>query len=152
MSIRYDILRALVNSRVMQTIEELMVECKVTDRKRMVNNVQQGITDRLITRHYDDVTGQPGYTVTALGAARLNSAGIQYNGKSQAENTAKSRPLKTYGLTMAEVEELADSIAFLDGLCGEPEAKDKISRAHQILGRVLGSDAGFVYEQSKEAA
>lgn len=90
--------------------------------------------------------------VTALPKSRLNSAGIQYNGKSQAENVKASPLVKMYGLTMAEVEELADSIAFLDGLCGEPEAKDKISRAHQILGRVLGSDAGFVYEQSKEAA
>lgn len=145
MSIRYDILRALVNNRVMMTIEELMEACNVTDRKRMVNNVQQGITDRLITRHYDDVTGQPGYTVTALGAARLNSAGIQYNRKPQAENVKASPLVKMYGLTMAEVEELADSIAFLDGLCGEPEAKDKIGRAHQILEKVLGNDAGRVY-------
>ncbi len=151
MSIRYDILRALVNNRAMMTIEELMEACKVDDRKRMVNNVQQGITDRLITRHYDDFTGHPGYTVTALGAARLNAASQQYNGKSQAEITAKSVPLKKYGLTIAEVEELADSIAFLDSLCDLQEAKDKISRAHQILERVLGKDAGLIYPQEDVA-
>lgn len=151
MSIRYDILRALVNSRVMQTVEELMESCNVTDRKRMVNNIQQGITDRLIARHYDDVTGHPGYTVTALGAARLSSAAIQYNGKSQAENTARPALLKTYGLTLLQLEEIADAIAFFDGLCDEKAAKDKISRAHQIIETALGDKAYLLYDQEQAA-
>lgn len=148
MSIRYDILRALVNNQVMMTAEELMAVCNVTDRKRMVNNIQQGITDKLITRHYDDVTHQTGYTVTALGSARLASAGIQYNGKSQAQNVAKAT---RYGLTIGEVREISDSLAFLDHLIGLPAAKNKINRAHRILERVLGKDAGIVYAQEDAA-
>lgn len=145
-SIRYDILQVLVNQG-MQTLDEILVHLK-SDRKRVVNNLQQCVTDRLVTRTYDDVTGMPGYTVTALGAARLNSAGMQFNGKTQAQNVAKAT---RYGLTIGEVRELNDSLAFLDHLIGLPAAKNKIGRAHKILERVLGKDAGLVYEQDDAA-
>lgn len=57
-----------------------------------------------------------------------------------------------YFITVEEVYELADAIAFLDGLIGLPEAKNKISRAHQILEKVLGEDSGLVYAMDADAA
>lgn len=72
--------------------------------------------------------------------------------KLKLSDCAEAPAITYYYLTMTEVEELAGSIAFLDCLCGEPEAKDKISRAHQILERVLGADAHFLYGRDEDAA
>lgn len=61
--------------------------------------------------------------------------------------------MNTYGLTFEEIAGIANLISILDDMTAPSERgiKTAIERAHETIERVLGPDAGLVYDQEEAA-
>lgn len=59
--------------------------------------------------------------------------------------TSHYRPPRRYGLSLGQIEDLADTLDTLNRLCDQPPAKDRIAHAHDVLAKALGRDADLLY-------
>lgn len=88
MSIRQAILSALSSDGGLMTLDDL-ADSTGEPRKRIQDNIGAALAEKLVERERDDVTGHPGYRITALGADRLNNPG-GISKKTALENAIKT--------------------------------------------------------------
>lgn len=114
-SIRHEILRYLSEGpKLMDDLVTLMEEPK----KRISDNVSVAITDGLVSRSRDDVTGLPLYSITPAGKSRLASGVGSSGGKPKAISSipkkAGSQTHQKYPLPSVTEEEEKESLPEAD--------------------------------------
>lgn len=60
--------------------------------------------------------------------------------------------MKTYPITLEQIETLADALVQLDQPDASPHVRDLVERGHAALTRALGSDRAKVYDDGDNAA
>lgn len=138
MSIRNQLLQEIHSAKGC-TLADLM-DGTGFDRKRLHDNLKAAIDDGLLQRTKDEITGQPFYTLTDLGAERL-AAGPAKNIKRPTQaGSGANNPGSSASVPSSEVSHPAEgaAVATLPGGKGTPDpAGDEIAEFKEVIERLM---------------
>ena len=92
LSIRHATLHALDAYGILE-LDEIQEKVGEKNRKRLLDNLNAAIADKLIDRRKDDATHLPVYQITSLGKDRLKSGIGSKGGENAAKRAAKPAPV-----------------------------------------------------------